>query len=345
MGQHGPIWVGVWNDGGSVFGGALPTVGRSGCMAVPRSDIANVPHFVQRFIFFNASKSSKSRVFAKPDSAYASVRGQPVSSSAAIGCTWAPLPRIFPRSGSSACSPGNFVLFCKALALFIANLGFASMAKATFIIEKDLTRLFKVATVTGDNPVRNTALILVLYGTGMKLTEIARLPINRLLSAKGEFLEDSEVPAEIAYNGKARPLHWTNTKLISALEKYLEFRIRHRHAVTTRTGAYRSLDPDSPIFLTETGTPFKMVKRKTRKGAISYSCDTVGDTIKELHQKAGIEGATAESCRRTFAVRLHQKGFDLRHINELLGHETLKATKNLIDQDPVRLGAIVAGVI
>jgi site-specific recombinase XerD len=44
-------------------------------------------------------------------------------------------------------------------------------------------------------------------------------------------------------------------------------------------------------------------------------------------------------------VRLHQKGFDLRHINELLGHETLKATKNLIDQDPVKLGSIVAGVI
>jgi site-specific recombinase XerD len=88
-----------------------------------------------------------------------------------------------------------------------------------------------------------------------------------------------------------------------------------------------------------------MVKRTASTGAISYSCDWVGDAIKEIHQKAGILGATAESCRRTFAVRLHQKGYDLRHINELLGHETLKATKNLIDQDPVRLGAIVAGVI
>jgi site-specific recombinase XerD len=64
-----------------------------------------------------------------------------------------------------------------------------------------------------------------------------------------------------------------------------------------------------------------------------------------LHRQAGIEGASALSGRRTFAVRLHNKGYDLLHIHELLGNKTLKATKNLIDADPVRLGAIVAGVI
>ena len=40
------------------------------------------------------------------------------------------------------------------------------------------------------------------------------------------------------------------------------------------------------------------------------------------------------SGRRTFAVRLHRIGFDLWHINELTGHETLTATKRLIDADP-----------
>lgn len=38
-------------------------------------------------------------------------------------------------------------------------------------------------------------------------------------------------------------------------------------------------------------------------------------------------------------------GYDLRHINELLGHETLTAAKRLMDADPVGLGAIVTGVI
>lgn len=219
------------------------------------------------------------------------------------------------------------------------------MAKAIFLAESQLRHLFKVAAVRGENPIRDTALILTMYGTGLKLTEAATLPLRAYLTPKGEVLSDSEVPAEIAYNGKARPIFWRNVRIKESMESYLSYRLKHGHGVTVKKDAFRGLDPDGPIFLTETGTPFKLVKRTTGTGAITYSCDAIGDTIKTVHQKAGIEGATAESCRRTFAVRLHQKGYDLRHINELLGHETLKATKNLIDQDPIKLGSIVVGVI
>jgi site-specific recombinase XerD len=44
-------------------------------------------------------------------------------------------------------------------------------------------------------------------------------------------------------------------------------------------------------------------------------------------------------------VRLHRRGYDLRHISELLGHGTLTATKQLIESDPVKLGDLVASVI
>lgn len=48
---------------------------------------------------------------------------------------------------------------------------------------------------------------------------------------------------------------------------------------------------------------------------------------------------------RTFGVRLHRKGFDLRHIQVLLGVQSLTAVKRMVDSDPVRLGAIVARAI
>ncbi len=82
--------------------------------------------------------------------------------------------------------------------------------------------------------------------------------------------------------------------------------------------------------------------RKTSTGAVSYSCDSLSQLFRKLHAQAGIEGASAMSGRRTFGVRLYRLGYDLRHINELLGHATRTATKRLIDADPVRLGAIVA---
>ena len=68
-------------------------------------------------------------------------------------------------------------------------------------------------------------------------------------------------------------------------------------------------------------------------------------SFRKLHLQARSEGARAMSGRRTFAVRLANNGYDLRYINEMLGHETLTETKRLINANPVRLGAIVAKII
>lgn len=218
------------------------------------------------------------------------------------------------------------------------------MAKAPYVEDHRLKHLLKVAAISGEFPVRNFALLTTIYGTGMMLTEVARLPLKAYLKPDGSILDESAVAPEIAYNGKRRPLYWSNAKLTDAVDAYLAYRTEHRHRVTTRKGAYRGLDPEAPIFMTDEGEPYRLMERRTATGAISYSCDSLSQLFRKLHLQAGIEGASAMSGRRTFAVRLSNKGFDLKHIKELLGHETLKATKNLIDADPVRLGKIAAGV-
>lgn len=218
------------------------------------------------------------------------------------------------------------------------------MAKAPYIEDQRLKHMLKVATVSGEIPVRNVALLTCVYGTGMMLTELARLPLRAYLQADGSVLEESAVPAGIAYNSCERPLYWSNVKLIAAIDKYLAYRIDHRHRITTSKGAYRSLDPDAPIFLTDEGQPYKLTQRRTSTGAISYSCDSLSQLFRKLHLQAGVEGASAMSGRRTFAVRLNNNNIDLKHIKVLLGLKTLQATKALIDADPVRLGKIAASV-
>ncbi|MCP3724714.1 tyrosine-type recombinase/integrase [Paraburkholderia sp. CNPSo 3272] len=219
------------------------------------------------------------------------------------------------------------------------------MAKTPYIEDARLKHLLKVSAISGESRERNVALLMVIYGTGMMLTEVARLPVSAYLKGDGALLEKSKIAAELAYNGKERPLWWSNAKVVNAIDMYLTFRIESGHGVTTRKAAYRGLDPESPLFLTGDGKPYRLMTRKTSTGAVSYSCDSMSQLFRKLHSQAGIEGASAMLGRRTFAVRLHRLGFDLRRINELLGHETLTATKRLIDADPVRLGAIVAGVI
>ena len=74
-------------------------------------------------------------------------------------------------------------------------------------------------------------------------------------------------------------------------------------------------------------------------------CEALTQVIRKLHDQAGIEAAGATAARCTCGVRLHRKGYDLRHIREVLGLATLSAAKALCDGDPVDLGRIVAKVI
>ena len=150
---------------------------------------------------------------------------------------------------------------------------------------------------------------------------------------------------EIAHNGRSRALFWTNAKVVAAMDAYIAERVRLRHGITTRKAAFRSLHPDGALFRAADGGPYKLTKRTTSAGATSYSCDSLSQVFRRLHAQAGIEGGHALACRRTFAVTLYRKGYDLRHIAALLGHQTLTATKRQVDQDPVALGDLVAGAV
>lgn len=219
------------------------------------------------------------------------------------------------------------------------------MVKPQYIEDKQLRHMLKVAAITGDSPVRDVALLYVAYGTGMMLTELASIKISDYLTEQGAVRSESCIRAEIAHNNKERPLYWTNPRVNAALDAYFFERVKHNHGVTVRKAAYRSLDPDGPLFLRADGQPYQLTRRNLASGTISYSCDSLSQVFRKLHAQAGIEGGHALAARRTFAVRLHRKGYDVRHIAELLGHGTISATKLLIDEDPVKLADLVAGVV
>ena len=219
------------------------------------------------------------------------------------------------------------------------------MAKPPYIEDKQLRHMLKVASVTGDSPVRDVALLYTAYGTGVMLTELASLLVSDYLNEDGSVRENSAVRAAIAHNNRERPLYWSNPRVIAALDAYLAHRIAAKHGVTVRTAAFRSLDPDGPLFRRADGEPYGLTQRKLASGTISYSCDSLSQVFRRLHAQAGIEGGHALAARRTFAVRLHRKNYDVRHIAELLGHSTISATKRLIDDDPVKLSDLVAGVV
>jgi integrase len=220
------------------------------------------------------------------------------------------------------------------------------MPKAIVVEDDQLEHAVRVAKVSSrENGTRDAALLLTCFGTGMTVTEISRLKVSDYLAENGQVLRDSLVRPEIAYNHKARPLCWTNKKLTNAIDAHLAERVERGHGVSTRKAAYRGLDPESPLFVSgRTGEGLK-ISAKRRDGKTYYSATQLSRIFSKLFEQAGIEGASAQSGRRTLAVKLRRRGIDLRHISEILGIESLEAVKKLCAGDPARLGDIVRRII
>lgn len=218
------------------------------------------------------------------------------------------------------------------------------MAKAPVVEESEFKHAVKVASITGQARERDVALLWVAYGTGMMPIELAKLTVGDYLASDGTVRDESDIRAEIAFNGIARPLYWSNKGVVAALDDYLAARVRFGYG-TGDDDSFRGLDPTSPIFLAVDGKPFTFTRRVTKSGQESFSCESLTQIIRRLHTQAGIEAGSALAARRTFAVRLHRKGFDIRHTQALLGVQSLLAVKRMVEADPVRMGAIVARVI
>lgn len=219
------------------------------------------------------------------------------------------------------------------------------MAKPPVIEDKQIEHLLKATAAYGRAPLRDTALILTLYGTAMSVTELATITVADYLDAKGNVRVTSAVRADVSHNGEERPLFWSNKRVVASIDAYLSWRLESKHGAAANKGAYRGLDPESALFLTEDGRAYALTKRVLPSGAWSYSCNTLGAYISRLHANAGLEGGSAQSARRTFAVKQHRQGRDLIHIAAILGHKSVSTTKRLVDGDPVRLADIVARAV
>lgn len=219
------------------------------------------------------------------------------------------------------------------------------MAKPPVFEDKQIEHLIKATASYSRVPERDTALILTLYGTALAVTELATIKVSSYLKPDGSVLVASAVHPDIAHNGQTRPLYWSNKRIVMAIDKYLQWRLVRRQGATVKRGAYRGLDPDSPIFLADDGEPYSLTKRSLPSGLVSCSCNTLGACVTRLHANAGLEGGSAQSARRTLAVKLHRQGYDLVHIATLLGHQSVSTTKRLVSQDPGRLADIVARAI
>jgi integrase/recombinase XerD len=155
------------------------------------------------------------------------------------------------------------------------------------------------AAKTNQSPLglRNIAILEVLYGCGLRVSELTHLLIENYLSVEG-FLR-------VVGKGNKERLVPIGMQAAQALQDYLE---------NGRPHLISEKNPRGEIFLSEHG------KALTR--------ERIRQILKEILKTAGLNiNIYPHLLRHSFATVLVRRGADLRALQEMLGHANLTTTQ------------------
>jgi integrase/recombinase XerC len=159
---------------------------------------------------------------------------------------------------------------------------------------------------------RDTAVLLLLYGAGLRIGEALSLT-----KAMVEGLLTSGLDT-LAITGKAR-----KTRIVPLLPQTLEALAAYRDACPLLA----ALGGHHAFFLGARGGPLDPAIVQKR--------------VREIRRQLGLpDSVTPHALRHSFATHLLGAGGDLRTIQELLGHASLSTTQRYTDVDAARLSAV-----
>lgn len=178
---------------------------------------------------------------------------------------------------------------------------------------------------------RDAALICVLFSTGMKTIELARLEVGDYLAEDGSVRAVSALRGSAAVNGVERPLHFSSQLVVESIDAYLAERARHRHGLA-EPEAYRGLDPHSRLFLTDSGQPFRITARSPSDPR--PACKYLQATLRQAFARAGWPGMTANRMRRHVAIAMNGQGANRGEVQQMLGLKAKRSVKRLTAPAP-----------
>jgi integrase len=211
------------------------------------------------------------------------------------------------------------------------------------LTDDDICLAVKRVKMRSACPQRDVALLYVLLTTGARPLEVARMEVRDYLNADGCVREESLMRADVALNRKTRPLFFASRKAREAIDNYLTMRLQRNYGIGD-SSCYRGLDPHSRLFLTESGTSFKIV----RHGAAEqkrFLCRGILDTYRKIFRRSGLKGVTAISLRRTVVARLLERGAAETQIGEALGIGELKSVRKLLPHQLPLLKVLVRDLV
>lgn len=171
---------------------------------------------------------------------------------------------------------------------------------------EEIERLLEQPSGDSDKEIRDSAMLELLYATGIRVSELIGLRLSDVNMQMGFLIcRDGEKERMISFDNQVR----------QALHRYL---IRAReHMVTSGAEDY--------LFVNCSGTPmsrqgfWKLVKRYAKKANIT-------------------KDITPHTLRHTFAAHMVENGTDLKSVQEMLGHSDISTTHMYVNLGKQRVG-------
>jgi integrase/recombinase XerC len=175
------------------------------------------------------------------------------------------------------------------------------------LTETDAQRVIEEAGDDSRNWIatRNAALVTLLYGTGLRISEALALKRG-----------DGILPNRLTIIGKGRKERVV--PVIGAVRDAVAHYVRNCPFDSGKAG---------PLFLSRKGAA--MTPREAQR------------VMQELRGRLGLSStATPHALRHSFATHLLQNGGDLRAVQELLGHASLSTTQKYTEVEERRVMAV-----
>lgn len=168
-----------------------------------------------------------------------------------------------------------------------------------FLSAQDIERIIQGIAAQEDSSLqrRNRAIVEILFTSGIRVGELIGLNLEQVNREQAELL--------ISGKGGRERISFISQSALNALNAYLELWPRL---------SGKSLKPDSPVFLNRDGSRLNV--RSVRR--ILNAVASEAGITREIHPHI---------FRHSFATHLLNNGVDLRVVQELLGHVSIRSTQ------------------
>lgn len=184
------------------------------------------------------------------------------------------------------------------------------MGQAKTLTEKEMRKVFSYVA-TCKYATRDRAMLLVTHLAGLRVGEVSALRIADVWD--GENIKDEVRLTAEQTKGKHARTVFVPAKLRKELIGYL--------ATIDRS------DLTKPLFHTQKSEGF--------------TANTLCQHFHYLYKRAGVNGASSHSGRRTFITTLASKGVGVRVLMALAGHRSIQTTQCYIDcNDEMKRNAV-----